>query len=61
MRFNHPPASVWAMTPRQIAAHLEFADADARLEAAQALVISTLGARGSQRDVDKTLGEWTRD
>jgi hypothetical protein len=43
------------LTPRQIAAYLEFSDELDRIERADALIIAALGAQGDQKTIEKTL------
>lgn len=45
------------LTPRQIAAWLEFSDRLDRLDRANALVISAVGAQGDQKTLDNVLKE----
>jgi hypothetical protein len=45
------------LTPRQIAAYLEFSDRLDRFERANALVITAIGAQGDQKAVEKALKE----
>jgi hypothetical protein len=45
------------LTPRQIAAYLEFSDRLDRIERANALVISAIGAQGDKQAVEKALKE----
>ena len=45
------------LTPRQIAAYLEFSDELDRIERADALTIAALGAQGDQQTIEKTLKE----
>jgi hypothetical protein len=45
------------LTPRQIAAYLEFSDRLDRIERANALVISAIGAQGDQKAIDKAVRE----
>jgi hypothetical protein len=43
------------LTPRQIAAYLEFSDELDRIERADALVIAAIGAQGDSKTIEKTL------
>ena len=45
------------LTPRQIAAYLEFSEQLDRVERADALMISVIGAQGNQKAIEKTLNE----
>jgi hypothetical protein len=45
------------LTPRQIAAYLEFSDKLDRIERANALVISAIGAQGDKQAIDKVIRE----
>ena len=45
------------LSPRQIAAYLEFSDRLDRIERANALVISAIGAQGDQKAIDKVIRE----
>lgn len=45
------------LTPRQIAAWLEFSDKLDRIDRANALVISAVGAQGDKQTLDKVLKE----
>ena len=47
------------LTPRQIAAYLEFADKLDRIDRANDLAIAAIGAQGDQKAIDKALKEWT--
>jgi hypothetical protein len=47
------------LTPRQIAAYLEFSDELDRIERADALVIAAIGAQGDQKTIEKTVKEIT--
>jgi hypothetical protein len=46
------------LTPRQIAAYLEFSDQLDRIAHADALTIAALGAQGEGKDIEKTIKEW---
>jgi hypothetical protein len=43
------------LTPRQIAAYLEFSDELDRIERADALMIAAMGAQGDSKAIEKTL------
>lgn len=45
------------LSPRQIAAYLEFSDKLDRIERATDLVITAAGAQGDQKTLDKVLKE----
>jgi hypothetical protein len=45
------------LTPRQIAAYLEFSDRLDRIERAHALAIAAIGAQGDQKAVEKAIRE----
>lgn len=45
------------LTPRQIAAWLEFSDKLDRIDRANQLVISAVGAQGDKQTLDKVLKE----
>lgn len=45
------------LTPRQIAAYLEFSEQLDRIERANALVIAATGAQGDKAAIEKTLKE----
>ena len=45
------------LTPRQIAAYLEFGDELDRIESAKALTIAHIGAQGDEKIVKQTLKE----
>jgi len=45
------------LTPRQIAAYLEFNDKIDRIERAHALVVAATGAQGDQKAIEKALKE----
>jgi hypothetical protein len=46
-----------SLSPRQIAAYLEFSDRLDRIERANALVIAAIGARGDQKTIEKEIRE----
>ena len=46
------------LTPRQIAAYLEFSDRLDGIERAHALLVSALGSRGDQKAVEKALKQF---
>lgn len=50
-----------SLSPRQLAAYLEFSDRLDRIERADALVVSAVGAQGDKTHIDKMLKEWTDD
>jgi len=58
---NYPPADVWAMTPRQIAASLFFTRRRRQREAAENLALGALAARGEPRDVKRQLEQMHRE
>ena len=43
------------LTPRQIAAYLEFSDELDRIDRANALMIAAIGAQGDSKVIEKTL------
>jgi hypothetical protein len=45
------------LSPRQIAAYLEFSDRLDRIERADALAIAAIGAQGDKQAIEKTLKE----
>jgi hypothetical protein len=45
------------LTPRQIAAYLEFSDKLDRIERVNALTIAAIGAQGDSKAIDKTIKE----
>jgi hypothetical protein len=45
------------LTPRQIAAYLEFGEQLDRKDRANDLVIAAMGAQGDQKSIDKALKE----
>ena len=45
------------LTPRQIAAYLEFSKQLDRIEQADALMIAAIGAQGDKQTIDKTFKE----
>ena len=45
------------LTPRQIAAYLEFCNQLDRVERADALMIAVIGAQGDGKAIEKTLKE----
>jgi hypothetical protein len=45
------------LTPRQIAAYLEFSDKVERSERADALTIAAMGAQGDSETIEKTIKE----
>jgi Trk K+ transport system NAD-binding subunit len=45
------------LTPRQIAAYLEFSGKLDRIERADALMIAAIGAQGDSKVIEKTLKE----
>jgi len=45
------------LTPRQIAAWLEFSDRLDRIERAYALTIAAIGAQGDGKQIEKTIKE----
>jgi hypothetical protein len=58
---NYPRAEVWAMTPRQIAGSLYFAERRRKREAAEQLVLHALAARGEPRMLKKRVEDLQRD
>jgi hypothetical protein len=47
------------LTPRQIAAYLEFIAKLDRIEWSDALIITAIGAQGDQKTIEKTLKDMT--
>ena len=45
------------LSPRQIAAYLEFSERLDGIERANALVVAAIGARGDQKAIDKAIRE----
>jgi hypothetical protein len=45
------------LTPRQIAAYLEFSDKLDRVELADALVIAAIGAQGDKKTIEQVINE----
>jgi hypothetical protein len=45
------------LTPRQLAAYLEFSDQIDRMQRADALMIAAIGAQGDKNAIEKTLKE----
>lgn len=58
---GHPPAAVWAYTPRQIAGFLEFAVKRLKREQALAMATGFNATRGKPQDVKKKIGELTEE
>ena len=46
------------LTPRQIAAYLEFTDKLDRIDRANDLAIAAIGAQGDGKAIEKKLKEW---
>ena len=46
-----------SLSPRQIAAYLEFSDKLDRIERANALAISAIGAQGDKKAIDAAIRE----
>jgi hypothetical protein len=47
------------LTPRQVAAYLEFSAELDRIERADALAIGAIAAQGDQKTIEKTIKEMT--
>jgi len=47
------------LTPRQLAAYLEFTDKLDRIDRANDLAITAIGAQGNQKTIEKALKDWT--
>ena len=47
------------LTPRQLAAYLEFTDKLDRIDRANDLAIAAIGAQGDQKAIEKAFKEWT--
>jgi hypothetical protein len=47
------------LTPRQVAAYLEFGDKLDRRERANDLWVAAMGAQGDGKAIEKALKEWT--
>jgi hypothetical protein len=45
------------LTPRQIAAYLEFSGKLDRIEQSDALMIAAIGSQGDQKTIEKTIKE----
>jgi hypothetical protein len=58
---NYTRAEVWAMTPREIAASLYFAERRRRREAAEQLALAVLAARGEPRALKKQIEDLRRE
>lgn len=58
---GHSPTDVWAYTPSQLSAFLHFATKRRTGEAASALSIGTMAARGEIKDVKKKLKEMEKE
>jgi hypothetical protein len=58
---GHAPADVWGYTPRQIAGFQQLAGVRKRREAAEALAVNTMAARGQPSEVKRRLKEWQSD
>jgi hypothetical protein len=58
---NYPRAEVWAMTPREIAGALYFAERRRRREAAERLALDALATRGEPRELKKQIEDLRRD
>ena len=46
-----------SLTPRQIAAYLEFSDKLDRIDRANALTVAAMGAQGDSKAIEKTIKE----
>jgi len=46
-----------SLTPRQITAYLEFSDGLDRIERANNLIVTAIGAQGDSKAIEKTLKE----
>ena len=46
------------LTPRQIAAYLEFTDKLDRIDRANDLAITAIGSQGDQKVIEKALKDW---
>ena len=46
------------LTPRQIAAYLEFSDRLDRIDRAHALTIAAIGAQGDSKTIEKTIKDF---
>ena len=57
IRRGFAPEFAITLTPRQIAAYLEFSDELDRIERADALIMTAIGAQGDQKTIEKTLKE----
>ena len=57
IRRGFPPDYAMTLSPRQIAAYLEFSDKVDRIESANDLVIAAAGAQGDKNTLDKVLRE----
>ena len=58
---NYPRAEVWAMTPREIAGSIYFAERRRKREAAEQLALGALAARGEPRVLKKQIEDLRRD
>jgi aminoglycoside phosphotransferase family enzyme len=47
-----------SLSPRQIAAYLEFNDKLDRIDRANDLAITAIGAQGDQKAIERMLKEW---
>ena len=58
---GYPPSDAWAMTPREIAGRLYFAERRRKREAAEQLSLQALAARGEPRALKKQIEDLQRD
>ena len=61
IRRGFPPDYAMKLTPRQLAAYLEFNSRIDRIERADALMITAMGAQGDSKAIEKTLKQMTAD
>jgi hypothetical protein len=48
-----------SLTPRQVAAYLEFSDKLDRIERAHDLSVAALGAQGDGKAIEKAIKDWS--
>lgn len=46
------------LTPRQIAAYIEFSNKLDRIERVHALTVAAIGAQGDSKRIENTIKEW---
>ena len=58
---SYPRAEVWAMTPREIAGSLYFAERRRRRDAAEQLSLGAIAARGEPRALKRQIEQLKKD